>query len=311
MNRISTYAQLVRLPNLPSALANICLGGLAVQDPRDLGDLPSRVLPFVLLLLASACLYCSGMVWNDFFDREQDRRERPHRPIPSGKVSPSEAARLGAILLAAGVVFAGLAGWILALREDGGNPRLPVVFSVALVVAILLYDGPMKLTWAGPIVMGLCRGLNVLLGVSVWGAVTWLSAHLALVVGLYVAGVTWFARTEARLSNRNALIAAASVMLVALLAALPLPVAVNPGTSSLLFPYLLVVFGFAVGFPLWQAIQSPTPSNVQAAVKRSLMGLIVLDAILASAVVGSVGFVILVLLAPAVYLNRRRFLYAT
>ena len=45
-------------------------------------------LPFRLLLLASACLYCGGMVWNDYFDREQDRRERGDRPIPSGKVAP-------------------------------------------------------------------------------------------------------------------------------------------------------------------------------------------------------------------------------
>ena len=49
----------------------------------------------------------------------------------------------------------------------------------------------------------------------------------------------------------------------------------------------------------------------KSAVKRSLMGLIVLDALLASAVAGSLGFVILMLLAPAVYLNRRRWLYAT
>src|SRR5262245_6697594 len=105
MNRLPTYAQLIRLPNLPSALSNVCLGALAA------GALPSHWLPFVLLLPASACLYCGGMVWNDFFDREQDRRERPDRPIPSGKVSPREAAFLGVILLAAGVLLAGLAGW--------------------------------------------------------------------------------------------------------------------------------------------------------------------------------------------------------
>src|SRR5947209_11417835 len=99
------YAQLVRLPNVFTAMADITLAALAA------GALPGRWFGFVLLLLASACLYCGGMVWNDFFDVEQDRRERPFRPLPSGKVSRGAAARLGAVLLAAGVGLAGLAGW--------------------------------------------------------------------------------------------------------------------------------------------------------------------------------------------------------
>jgi 4-hydroxybenzoate polyprenyltransferase len=305
MSRLSIYARLVRLPNLPSALSNICLGALATYS------LPARFLPFLLVLLTSACLYCGGMVWNDYFDRDQDRRERPDRPIPSGKIMLRDAARLGLILLAAGVLFAGLASVVLTFHKDAGNPRLPLILSLILVMPILLYDGGLKRTWAGPVAMGLCRLLNVLLGVSISGALAWPAGHLALVVGLYVAGITWFARTEARMSNRKALLGAACLMLAALVVALPLPVAVKPGVSSPLFPYLLVVFGLAIGFPVWHAVGSPTPANVQAAVKRSLMGLIVLDAILASAVIGTMGLMILVLLAPAIYLNRRRYLYAT
>src|SRR5580698_10416697 len=104
MSRAQLYAQLVRLPNLPSALADIFLGALATSA------LPSHWLPFAFLLPASACLYCAGMVWNDFFDVAQDRRERPFRPIPSGRVSRREAALVGAVLLLGGVLFAGLAG---------------------------------------------------------------------------------------------------------------------------------------------------------------------------------------------------------
>jgi len=43
------------------------------------------------------------MVWNDYFDVEQDRRERSFRPIASGRVSPREAAYLGGGLMVAGV----------------------------------------------------------------------------------------------------------------------------------------------------------------------------------------------------------------
>src|SRR5205823_1510868 len=107
MTPLRPYAQLVRLPALPTALADICLGALATRA------LPSRGLAFGLLLLASGCLYCGGMVWNDFFDLEQDRRERPFRPLPSGRVTPAAAARLGAALLAGGVLCALPAGWVL------------------------------------------------------------------------------------------------------------------------------------------------------------------------------------------------------
>ena len=81
--------------------------------------------------------------------------------------------------------------------------------------------------------------------------------------------------------------------------------------SSPLFPYLLVGLGFFVGFPVVAAVRTPTPARVQAAVKRSLMGLILLDTVLATALAGTVGLVVLVLLAPSVYLNRKKWLYAT
>jgi 4-hydroxybenzoate polyprenyltransferase len=258
----------------------------------------------VLLLLASACLYSGGMVWNDLFDVEQDRQERPFRPLPSGRVRPREALRLGAGLLAAGVLLAGLAGWL----ESPGR-WTPFVLALLLSAAILLYDGWLKRTWAGPLGMGACRFLNVLLGLAVvpgsigsWGLV------LALAVGVYIVGVTWFARTEARASNQDQLLLAAGVMLAGLLLALPLPVlAANraaPATTSPLFPYLLVAYGFAVGIPVSRAIQQPSPSRVQAAVKVAVLGLVAFDAVLATALAGLAGLVLLVLLPPALYLGR-------
>ncbi|HTU16570.1 MAG TPA: UbiA family prenyltransferase [Gemmataceae bacterium] len=295
MSDLRAYAQLTRLPNLPTALADICLGALAA------GALPQHALAFAALLPASACLYSAGMVWNDYFDQEQDRRERPFRPLPSGRVAPREAVWLGISLFAAGTLLALLAG------------RTSLLIALCLMGAILAYDGWLKRTWAGPLAMGTCRFLNVLLGVSACGSLLGpRGAHLALIVGLYIVGVTWFARTEARLSNQNALRGAAAVMLVSLLLALPLPVFLPEGQhSSFLFPYLLVALGFWVGGPVVRAIANPAPSQVQAAVKRALMALILLDTVLATATAGAVGLVILLLLAPSLYLNRKRWLYAT
>jgi 4-hydroxybenzoate polyprenyltransferase len=304
MSRLRSYAQLVRLPALPTALADICLGALAT------GALPGHWLPFLFLLLASGSLYCAGMVWNDYFDLEQDTRERPFRPLPSRQVTPREAARLGAGLLAAGLCFACLAG-LTHPAESGANPLLSPVLAFLLVGAILLYDRWLKRTWLGPVGMGACRFLNVLLAVSASGGLTKAGVHLATVVGLYIVGVTWFARTEARRSNPYALGGAALVMLVSLILALPLPEWVDRGRSSPLFPYLLVALGFIIGVPVWQAIAKPTPERVQAGVKRALFSLILLDAVLASALAGSIGLVILLLLTPTLYLNRKRWLYAT
>jgi hypothetical protein len=302
MNRLRPYLQLVRLPNVFTAFADICLAALATGVGLD------RLPTFLLLLLASGCLYCGGMVWNDFFDIEQDRRERPFRPLPSGRVKRSTAGWLGAGLLAFGWLFALAAG-----HEAGGEWQwTPAIVASLLVAMILLYDAWLKRTWAGPLAMGSCRFLNVLLGLGVAGSLSWTwEPHLAAVVGLYIVGVTWLARKEAGVSNPLGLTGAALTMLASLLLGLMLPARLPPGTASPLFPYLLVVLGFLVGLPVSNAILGPTPARVQTAVRRALMGLVVLDAVMATGLAGAIGLLILLLLIPVIYLNRWSWLYVT
>jgi len=291
MIRLLDYARLVRLPNAFTAMADICLGALVTDA------LPERIFPFVFLLLASTLLYSAGMIWNDYFDLEQDKKERPFRPLASGKISLSAARALGSLFLVLGLAFAYLAG-----------PR-SFFIALFLVVAILLYDGMLKKTWAGPVLMGLCRFLNVLFGLSVTGQEpgTW-GVALALVVGIYIIGVTVFARTEARLSKKNMLMMGASLMLVGLILALTIPsLAQNAGVTTntaFLFPYLLAGFGCYVGSAVVSAIRNPIPKKVQTAVKRSVLGLVALDAILATALAGLAGLLLLLLLVPAHFLGR-------
>src|SRR5436189_6221390 len=124
------YAELVRLPNVFTALGDIGLGWLAAVAA---GVPENRWPSFALLMCASAALYSAGMVWNDYFDQEQDRRERPFRPLPSGRVTPRSAAVLGTVLIAAGLGFGALADWFHA--GESGNA---VVVAGLLVAAILL-----------------------------------------------------------------------------------------------------------------------------------------------------------------------------
>jgi 4-hydroxybenzoate polyprenyltransferase len=171
----------------------------------------------------------------------------------------------------------------------------------------LLYDWVLKRTFLGPVAMASCRFLNVLLGLSLavpeefpWA----LRLHLAAVVGLYIVGVTWFARQEAGRSRPAHLIGAAVVVLLALVLALVLPVHRPPGSAILFFPYLLVAFGFFLGIPAFRAIQQPEPKHVQAVVKRAILGLVLLDAILCSTAAGWWGLLIVLLLPPALLLGK-------
>jgi 4-hydroxybenzoate polyprenyltransferase len=303
MIRVRSYAQLIRLPNVFTALADIALAAFAAGRWGEVPD--TWPFCFACLLGASACLYSAGMVWNDIFDVAQDRRERPYRPLPSGRVSRRSALACGIGLMGAGLLLAAGAGW----TGFEWQPK-PIGVAGILTLTILLYDGWLKCTLAGPIAMGACRFLNVLLGLTLGSVIgeAW-AIHLAVVVGLYIIGVTWFARTEARTSRPLLLLLAAGVMLTALVLALALPIWFPSDSTSPLYPYLLVLLGFLVGLPIMNAIEKPVPERVQAAVKRAIMGLVVLDATLATGLVGWQGLAILLLLLPALYLGR--WLYST
>ena len=107
------------------------------------------------LSAAAVCLYWAGMAANDWADRDLDARERPGRPIPSGRVTPGAALGTALGLSAAGLALAGLAG---------GRRALAV--AVPLTAAVWCYDLKLKATAAGPAAMAACRGLDVLLGAS-------------------------------------------------------------------------------------------------------------------------------------------------
>jgi len=292
-SRALVFARLVRLPNVFTALSDIALAAIVTGVEH---------FAFVWLILAasSACLYTSGMLWNDYFDIEQDARERPFRPLPSGQVSPRTAIVLASGLMLAGCILAFFVNWI------AGS------LATALAAVVLLYDRFLKRTALGPMGMASCRFLNLLLGFAATESAAvsvGLRLHLATIVGLYVAGVTWFARREASASQSNQLRSAATVMAAALVLAISLPLHVAQGSGSPLFPYLLVAFGFVIGVPAARAIGKPEPPRVQAAVKQAVLGIIGLDAVLATAISGSYGLFILLLLPPALWLGRR--IYST
>jgi 4-hydroxybenzoate polyprenyltransferase len=309
--RLLAFAQLLRIPNVFTAFADIALCGCVAA-----AVLPSAEVEFwfayALIGLASGCLYLAGMVWNDVFDLDEDKKARAFRPLPSGRVAKGTAVALGLGLFALGIGLAAAAGW--PGRAEWNHE--PAAFALGIVAAVLVYDGGAKRTPAGPVAMGACRFLNVLFGLSLVPDAAFdleFRIHLAAVVGLYIVGVTWFARTEESKSRKRDLGLAAGVMALALVLALWLRAKMHEGTGptkplaalgTVAFPYLLVAFGFLIGRPVARAIDEPAPRRVQAAVKRCVLGLVVFDAVLATTFVGLPGLLTLLLLPPALLLGK-------
>ncbi|MFC3737438.1 UbiA family prenyltransferase, partial [Paractinoplanes deccanensis] len=75
-------AELVRAPAALSVPGDVVAGAAAAGALRR---------STAGLAAASVLLYWAGMAANDWADRELDARERPRRPIPSGRVKPRHA----------------------------------------------------------------------------------------------------------------------------------------------------------------------------------------------------------------------------
>jgi len=291
---MSAWLKLMRLPNVFTAVADVTMGYLITQHNLE------PVSLFVLLVASSCSLYLSGMVLNDVFDAEVDAREQPHRPIPSGRVPLYAAKRLGWGLWLIGISLAWLCSHL-------ANDWRPGAIASALALVILSYDGALKNSRAAPLLMGECRFLNVLLGMSLF-VLRWEKRELLIAagIGIYIMGVTVFSRTDARVSTRTRLVSGFSEILagIALLAAVPALTFNRPplamATNSTYLWYLLWgAIAVIIGRRCVAAIVEPTPPRVQAAVRHCVQSVIVLDAAVCVGYVGaSWGLAVLALLIP-------------
>jgi 4-hydroxybenzoate polyprenyltransferase len=180
------WLELVRVTNLPTVpgdpLAGFALAALGRADVSWW-----RALPVVAI---SVLLYMAGLIWNDCADYEEDRRDRPQRPLPSGRIGRRHAAMVGGCMAAAGV---GGAWWL------GPNTG---VFATALFALVLAYNfGSRRIRLLGLFNMGACRGASLLLGAAAARPPSaWPPAVIAAAagVGLYIVGVAWLAVDETK-----------------------------------------------------------------------------------------------------------------
>ncbi len=174
MTRLSDLLDLVRAPAALTVIGDTLVGAASAR-----GRIGARGLA---LSASSVCLYAAGMALNDYADAELDAQERPERPIPSGRVSRSLALGVGAGLTAAGIGLAFLAG-----RASG-------LVSLGLAASVWTYDLVAKPTAAGPAVMAVCRGLDVMMGAA--GPQWQRSVLPAAVIAGHTASLTALSRGE-------------------------------------------------------------------------------------------------------------------
>lgn len=282
--RLRAYFDLVRLPNVITAPADILAGFLYAGGRLECWR------SAVLLGCASACLYGGGVTLNDLCDVGRDAEERPDRPIPSGRVSRRNAWRLAVALMTIGVALAGAH----SLRAAG--------VACLLVVSIVLYDAVLKSTALASPLMGLCRALN--LGLGMTGAATTFSkgllAPLALLL-LYVTFLTLFARREAARSNQRHLQAATAGVVLSVLGVMGL--VVHDGRVG--FLAVVSLLAVTLGSTGLRAARSADPRQVQAAVRMFVLSIVLFDACIVWAARGPWPAVaVAALLLPAVGLGR-------
>jgi 4-hydroxybenzoate polyprenyltransferase len=180
------YLRLGRVSNLPTVWTNVLAGTALAGVPVGAGRLAG-------LMLAFSLLYVGGMYLNDAFDRDIDARERPERPIPSGRIGAGQVFAIGFTLLGLGV---------LVLLPIGAWPAW--ASGIALAGVITYYDAHHKANPLSPLLMGLCRVLvYVTAALAVAGRVAGAVAGGAAVLLCYLIGLTYVAKQENLSEVRN------------------------------------------------------------------------------------------------------------
>ena len=287
---LKDYMRLLRPANIITAitdvLAGISLSGIFFLDQSQL---PLDII--ALLCLSTIGLYGGGIVFNDIFDAPLDRIERPERPIPRGTISIQAALLVGIVFFLIGLTAAFVA-----------NP-VAGYLAFFIVLAALLYN-----KWGkhhailGPPNMGLCRGLNLLLGLSIIPDQVFSMWYIAFVPILYIGAITLISKGEVHGSSKTPLFIAAILYAIVVSA---IGLLANYNQYFLLTATVLLAFSWMVYCPLWKAIKDSSGKNIRKAVKAGILGLIIMNAgwALASGAF-SIALIMLLMLPLTLWLGR-------
>ncbi|MFN3198072.1 MAG: UbiA family prenyltransferase [Bradymonadia bacterium] len=286
------YLELIRLPAVFTAPADVLMG-MALASLMA----PISILTMICLVVASAAIYCAGMAANDIFDAAVDARERPGRPIPSGRVPLARAWTLVLTLQAVGLGLAAVVG-------------TPSLIAVALTIgATYLYNAAVKDSVLGPLAMGTCRYGNALIGITAVGWPTPVVVYLIpLTTVLYVCGLTFLSRHEVDGATPQQVAPPMAVMLLGVvISALwaPLGVLSTPvGAALVAIPLLWLLPALKRGYT------APGAGPVRGAVMAGIFGIAMVNGVIAAQAGAWIAAAIIIgLLVPGKMVGR--WFYAT
>jgi UbiA prenyltransferase family len=289
------YLILVRLPNLFTLPSNILVGFVIVSALTQ-----TTYVQVLLLVTISILHYCVGIILNDLCDFNIDKKERPYRPLPSGKISRK-------IAIALVTIFSFLA---LTLSLIVGIPTL--VISSILFAIIFGYDKYLKNTWAGAFTIASARVMNIMLGVSV--NINSASSNPQFVILTFVLTITFFyvsligymSRFEIHGFSNNVRLFLTPAVIAMIISSIIL------FTLTGFFKYdslvILALFSFIM-FMTFHKIHKKDSLGIQQIIQNMILSIIVLDSTFLSGIRGiEMGLIVLVLLAPMLVFAKKMYM---
>ena len=259
---IKAYLQLCRPANIITAIADILAGVAIANFATPITEV--NAFGVLLLCISTVGLYGGGIVFNDIFDLELDKIERPERAIPSGRISLQNAFIFGTMLLLIGIISAFL------------NKSLSGIIASLVAILALVYDKYGKHhSFLGPMNMGLCRGGNLILGMSIVASTVSEWWWLGILPVCYIAAITMISRGEVHGGKKNTLYFAAFLYAIVNISQLTIAYRLDTLWFSLAFVSLHI---FLIFKPLTKAISNPIGPHIGKAVKAGVLALIVMDA---------------------------------
>lgn len=287
---VKTALDLGRVSNLPTvwtnSIAGMVLAGSWVTDWR-----------FVLVLLAMTAAYTGGMFLNDAFDAGIDARERPERPIPSGKVSARSVFLWGFSMLALSVVLVA----ICASGNESGQWKA-IVSAILLCLSITLYNVWHKGNTFGPLIMGSCRMLVYITTGLALNTEPDMLLYVGATISLcYLIGLTYTAKQEnlGVVSNMWPLLFLLTPILFGLYSL--------PGQMLLILPLALLCLWLVV---VMRFLIRRQAGDIPRAVVSMIAGISLMDAVLIAST-GHFSWVLLCLLGFLTTLSLQKWIAGT
>lgn len=296
-SNLKNYLLLIRLPNLFTLPSNILLGYILLTT---FTMTITSVAQILILVTISTLLYCVGLVLNDLFDYEIDKKERPNRPLASGKISKKNAIIIVTIFIAIALILS----LLVSVTTFG--------ISVLLLAIIFGYDKYLKNTNAGPFTIAAARVSNVILGSS--ANITSLDnftqnipfVFVLTITFVYVSLIGFLSRYEVQGFNENI----KSYLIPIIIAGIVCSILVFNLIGFFKYESLLilVLFSFIMARAIYNS-HNKDSKVIQQTVKLMILSIIVLDSIFLTGIAGlTVGVPVLILLAPLLILARKMYM---